>query len=197
MASSLFVNAMQVNFDSELTMEHSGMDKMFKSLEDSGLKGFLEASNLVYEEAVIEFSFSEYSKGDMIEMQSQFSGSDEPFRAPKKKKEMKIEFRLLHDVVAKALCAKSGSFDQGFAIQISVLLQNIVKENLGKSVKLHPQKVLKSKSVNTYIKKNLKIKPAGESSMHNDDTASNTEGGESQGALLVRKIGSKDQQPRI
>ncbi|KZV56703.1 hypothetical protein F511_30048 [Dorcoceras hygrometricum] len=44
-------------------------------------------------------------------MRNRFSGSDEPFRAPSKKKGMKFEYRLLHDIVAKALCAKAGSFD--------------------------------------------------------------------------------------
>ncbi|KZV32564.1 hypothetical protein F511_36772 [Dorcoceras hygrometricum] len=113
---------------------------------------------------------------------------------------MPIEFRLLHDIVAKALCAKAGSFDQvtskkldlmiaitaglkfnwaqilfqvlnmvqtpkrqsqGFSIQVSTLLQHI-KENLGESVKLHSQKVLTSKSVQTYIKRKYEIKPTGE-----------------------------------
>ncbi|KZV27980.1 hypothetical protein F511_25857 [Dorcoceras hygrometricum] len=97
--------------------------------------------------------------GDVTEMRSQFSGSDEPFKASNKKKEMKIEFRLLHDVVAKTLYAKAGSFDQ----------------------------VLTSKSVQTYMKKNLDIKPTGESSKHNEDTANNTEGGESQGARPVER----------
>ncbi|KZV50398.1 hypothetical protein F511_28881 [Dorcoceras hygrometricum] len=41
-------------------------------------------------------------------MRQQFSGSDEPFKAPNKKKEMKIEFRLQHNIVAKALSAKAG-----------------------------------------------------------------------------------------
>ncbi|KZV18551.1 protein transport protein sec31-like [Dorcoceras hygrometricum] len=40
---------------SVLVMKHVGMEKMFKSLKDTWLKGFLEASNLVYEDAVIEF----------------------------------------------------------------------------------------------------------------------------------------------
>ncbi|KZV16224.1 hypothetical protein F511_11129 [Dorcoceras hygrometricum] len=123
---------------------------MFKSLEETGLKGFLEASDSVYEGAVIEFfanakviagtivifvanrkmvltkdvfteafglptegidKFSGYSKGYYGWMQRRFSGSDEPFKAPNKKKEMKMEFRLLHDIIAKALCAKAGSFD--------------------------------------------------------------------------------------
>ncbi|KZV20412.1 hypothetical protein F511_30642 [Dorcoceras hygrometricum] len=75
MASSLSINAMQVNFESVLTMEHTGMVRLFKSLEETGLKGFLE------------------------------------FMAPNKKKEMKVEYRLLHDIVTKALCAKAGSLD--------------------------------------------------------------------------------------
>ncbi|KZV23041.1 hypothetical protein F511_28711 [Dorcoceras hygrometricum] len=223
MASSLFVNTLQVNFDFALTMEHNGMIKMFISLEESGLKEFLEASDSIFEEAVVEFfanskviagtivslvgtrkiaitkdmfakvfwlpsegltNFLNIPEETVTKMRSQFSGSDEPFRSPNKKKGMKIEFRLLHDVIAKALCTKAGSFDQvtsekldmmiaitvglkvnwaqvlfqvllnmvntpkrqwqGFSIQISALLQNIVKGNLGESVKFHPQKVLTS-----------------------------------------------------
>ncbi|KZV36708.1 hypothetical protein F511_36813 [Dorcoceras hygrometricum] len=151
MASVVFVNALQVNFDSVLTVEHSGMVNMFKSLEDSGLKGFLEGSGWVYEEAVLEFftnakilagtivslvgarriaitkdtlievfeltsegitNFLTIPKETALEIRRHFSGSDEPFKAPNKKRDMPIEFRLLHDIVAKALCTKAGSFDQ-------------------------------------------------------------------------------------
>ncbi|KZV14498.1 hypothetical protein F511_42799 [Dorcoceras hygrometricum] len=226
MAISFFVNAMQVDFASVLAMEHSGMVRMFKSLEYTGLKGFLEASGSVYEGAVLEFfanakvifgmiisfvanrklaltkevfaesfglptegitRFLDIPKQNVVEMWRRFSGSDVPFRAPSKKKEMKVVFRLLHEKVAKALCAKAGSFDvvtseqldlmlaitaglkvnsaqvlfqvllsmvsnpnrqsQGFAVQISVLLQNLVQSDLGATVKLHPQKVLTNKSV--------------------------------------------------
>ncbi|KZV24362.1 hypothetical protein F511_25571 [Dorcoceras hygrometricum] len=55
MAAFFFFNTMQIDFESVLAMEHSGMAKMFKSLEDTGLKGFLEASSSVYEAAVVEF----------------------------------------------------------------------------------------------------------------------------------------------
>ncbi|KZV36560.1 hypothetical protein F511_23589 [Dorcoceras hygrometricum] len=213
-----------------LVMKHDGMKKMFKSLEDTWLKGFLEAFDLVYEGDVIEFfvnvkvivgtivssmgnrkmaltkdvftevfglstegltTFMDITKESVVEMRSLFSGSDEPFRAPNKKKGMKMEFRLLHDIVAKALCTKAGSFDvvllsmvnnskrqsQGFAVQVSVLLEKLVKTDLGDSVNLHPQKVLTNKSVQTYIKKNLE-KPTGESTKHAEDTATNTDGDE-------------------
>ncbi|KZV28600.1 hypothetical protein F511_38379, partial [Dorcoceras hygrometricum] len=38
---------------------------------------------------------------------------------------------------------------QGFTVQLSVLLNRLVKADLGESVKLHPQKVLTNKSVHT------------------------------------------------
>ncbi|KZV51126.1 hypothetical protein F511_43832 [Dorcoceras hygrometricum] len=112
-------------------------------------------------------------------MRSRFSATDVPFRAPSKKREMKVEYRLLHDIVAKSLCAKAGSFDtvknekfqlmvaissgmtvnwakilfrvllgmvnnpkkksQVFAVQVTILLANLVKADLGESIKLHPQ----------------------------------------------------------
>ncbi|KZV36819.1 hypothetical protein F511_03543 [Dorcoceras hygrometricum] len=111
--------------------------------------------------------------------------------APNKKKEMKMEYRLLHDIVAKALCAKAGSLDvvtskkfdlmvaisaglksQGFAMQLSVLLKRLVKVDLGEAVKLNPQRVLNNKSVHTYMKKNLVVGPAGETSKVSGATTS-------------------------
>ncbi|KZV27675.1 hypothetical protein F511_11903 [Dorcoceras hygrometricum] len=44
-------------------------------------------------------------------MKRLFSATDVPFRPQNKKKDMKVEYRLLHDIVAKSLCAKAGSFD--------------------------------------------------------------------------------------
>ncbi|KZV38383.1 hypothetical protein F511_13954 [Dorcoceras hygrometricum] len=133
-----------------LVMKHDGMEKIFKSMEDTGIKGFLEAYDLVYEGDVIEFFVSarviagtivssvgnrkmvltkdlftevfglpiegqtnlmDIPKDTVVEIGSLFSGSDDPFKAPNKKKGMKINFHLLHDIVAKALCVKAGSFD--------------------------------------------------------------------------------------
>ncbi|KZV39263.1 zinc finger CCCH domain-containing protein 64-like [Dorcoceras hygrometricum] len=54
MAASFFVNAMQVNFISVLTMENSGMVRIFKSLEGTRLKGFWRHDS-VNESAVVEF----------------------------------------------------------------------------------------------------------------------------------------------
>ncbi|KZV44622.1 hypothetical protein F511_33030 [Dorcoceras hygrometricum] len=258
MAASLFGNALQVDFDSVLAMEHAGMVQMFKNLEETGLKGFLTASDLVYESAVVEFfanakmlagtivsfvankkvaitkeSFIEafglqiegmfgflgIQKETVDEMRIKFSRTDAPFRTPSKKKQMKMEFRILHDIVAKAPF-KDGSFDMvtsekfdlmvaitvglkvnwaqvlfqvllnmvntpkcqshGFAIQISVLVQNVVKEDLGELVKLHLQKVWTSKSVQIYIKKKSDVKSTGETSTQQEDTERNNEGNETQ-----------------
>ncbi|KZV20542.1 hypothetical protein F511_32044 [Dorcoceras hygrometricum] len=102
---------------------------------------------------------------------------------------MKMEFRLLHDIVAKALCEKARSFDMVTSekFDLMVAISAGLKADLGESVKLHPQKALTSKSVLTYVKKNLKVIPAGESSKQTEDTASDTEGGESHIAQPVGK----------
>ncbi|KZV17970.1 hypothetical protein F511_39610 [Dorcoceras hygrometricum] len=84
-------NRSEVEFESMLAMEHTGMTRMFKYLEDTGLKGFLQDT--------------------VMEMRNRFSTADVSFKAPSKKREIKIEYRLLHDMFAKSLCAKSGSFD--------------------------------------------------------------------------------------
>ncbi|KZV37750.1 Transcripteion factor [Dorcoceras hygrometricum] len=55
MAASFSVNTLQVDFESVLAMEHSGMVDMFKALENTGLKGFLNATGSVYEAAVVVF----------------------------------------------------------------------------------------------------------------------------------------------
>ncbi|KZV29188.1 hypothetical protein F511_30661 [Dorcoceras hygrometricum] len=55
MAASFFVNALQIDFESVLSMEHSGMVHMFKNLENTGLKGFLNTTRSVYEAGVVEF----------------------------------------------------------------------------------------------------------------------------------------------
>ncbi|KZV29048.1 hypothetical protein F511_15139 [Dorcoceras hygrometricum] len=125
----------------------------------------------------------------VAEMKKVFVGTDVSFRPPNKKKNMKVEYRLLHDIVAKALCAKDGSFDvmmsekfemmvaistglklvhtssrqsQGFAVPFSILLDKVVQADLGESVKLHLLKVLNDRSVLIYMKKNQAVPQAGQ-----------------------------------
>ncbi|KZV31295.1 hypothetical protein F511_42177 [Dorcoceras hygrometricum] len=151
MASSLFVNTLQVDFTSVLTMEHAGMVRMFKTLKDTGLRGFLEATTPVFESAVVEyFSNSRVLAGTIVsavcgqklvvmedifsgtfklptqgmknfygiptetisEMRTRFSATTVTFQSSGKKRDLLFEYRLLHDIVAKSLCAKAGSFDK-------------------------------------------------------------------------------------
>ncbi|KZV26662.1 hypothetical protein F511_25653 [Dorcoceras hygrometricum] len=127
------------------------MVRMFKALEDTGLRGFLEGTTLVFESAVTEFfsnarviagtivstvsgkklvvteemfsrtfklptegmqNLSGIPNETIAEMRTRFSATTVPFKSSGKKKDLLFEYRLLHDIVAKSLCAKAGSFDK-------------------------------------------------------------------------------------
>ncbi|KZV30926.1 hypothetical protein F511_28876 [Dorcoceras hygrometricum] len=224
MTSSLFINTLQVNFESVIGMEHAGMVGMFKSLEDTGFHEFLEGTTYIFESAVTEFlsnarviagtvvstvrgqklvvteeifsgtfklptegmpNFANIPNETIAEMRTKFSATKVPFKISGKKRELFFEYRLLHDIVAKSLCAKAGSFDsvtcenfkfmvaisagisvnwgrilfhrllrmvqnprkqsQGYTVQISMLMELLVKADLGASTKLHAKKVLTNK----------------------------------------------------
>ncbi|KZV57213.1 hypothetical protein F511_41224 [Dorcoceras hygrometricum] len=114
-----------------------------------------------------------------------------------KKKEMKFEYRLLCDIMAKTISVKAGSFDsltmekflmltviicevkinwnrvlfnilkdmvaagsrqaKGYAIQISLLLENIPNLELGESSEFPSSKILTDKTVHRYIVLNEKV----------------------------------------
>ncbi|KZV50684.1 hypothetical protein F511_29288 [Dorcoceras hygrometricum] len=166
--ASFVVNALQVNFESVLIMDDAGMVKMFRSLDTS--------------EGMVRFSgLPSKAVADMKKML--FSVTDAPFKPSNKKKNMKVEYRLLHDIVAKSLSTKAGSFDvtlaamvstpgkksRGYAIPLSFLLEKLVKPDLGESVALHPLKVLNHKSDLTYMKKNQVAPQAATVNMMRDD----------------------------
>ncbi|KZV18355.1 pheophytinase, chloroplastic [Dorcoceras hygrometricum] len=178
--ASFVHNALQVNFDSVLTMADEGMVKIFRSPEESGLRGFLGVSGSVYEKALQQESFVDLfnlpSEGILgftnlpgkavADMNEMFSATDAHFRPSSKNKDMKVEYRLLNDIVAKSLTAKAGSFDAvtterfdimsyAYGVRLSLLLEKLVQDDLGESVALHPLKVLNTKSVHTYKLKNL------------------------------------------
>ncbi|KZV40210.1 hypothetical protein F511_39251 [Dorcoceras hygrometricum] len=218
---SFVVNALQVNFDSVLSMEDAGIVRMFNSLAKSGLRGFLGVPGSVFEEALNQFFanatviagtiVSTMENRKMVITQVVFA---EAFHLPTeghKKKDMKVEYRLLHYIVAKSLSAKAGSFDvvtterfdmmvaisiglkvnwthvlfrtlvamvsshgnqsQGFSVQLSILLEKLVKADLGESMALHPLKVLNTKLVHTYLKKNQDAPTSGEESKASGDKA--------------------------
>ncbi|KZV14285.1 RNA-directed DNA methylation 4 [Dorcoceras hygrometricum] len=152
--ASFTVNALQVNFESVLSMDNAGMVKMFKSLEELGLRVFLGASGSVFEGALTEFfanatfiaetivstmakmkivitkdvfaemfhltidwivSFYGLSIKAVADVKVLFSGTDVSFRPSNKKKDMKVEYRLLHDIVAKYLSVKESWGVRGVA----------------------------------------------------------------------------------
>ncbi|KZV50350.1 dystroglycan-like [Dorcoceras hygrometricum] len=150
MAASLIRKSLQINFDSVLSLSNEGMVSMFKTLESSGICGFLGCSAIIYEKYLVNFFenaivrgnsvislvqgvFVEFSEEqfagvfeqptegltsmnelptDLItEVRRAFSASGEMIKTSCKKKEMKIEFRLMNDILAKTVTAKAGSFD--------------------------------------------------------------------------------------
>ncbi|KZV55495.1 hypothetical protein F511_35070 [Dorcoceras hygrometricum] len=159
---------------------------------------------------------------------SKFSATEVPFKISGKKRELLFEYHLLHDIVAKSLCAKAGSFDsvtcekfefmvaisagiivnwgkilfqrllgmvqnpkkqsQGYIVPVSMLMEILVKDDLGTSIKLHAKKILNSKQVENYIKTNQSIAPEGETNQRTEDTASNIEGGASQNSQPIQPL---------
>ncbi|KZV40256.1 hypothetical protein F511_19392, partial [Dorcoceras hygrometricum] len=127
------------------------------------------------------------------------SFSGEPVSISGKKKEMKVEFRLLCDILAKTISVKAGSFDaitqekflmmvaiicgvrinwsricfnilkdmvtpgtrqdKGYAIQISLLLENVPNLELGESSEFPSSKILTEKTVHQYVVLNDKAEP--------------------------------------
>ncbi|KZV18199.1 hypothetical protein F511_20148 [Dorcoceras hygrometricum] len=181
MASSLIQNTIQVNFDSVLSISDEGMVGMFKSLESTGLRGFLGYPSVIYEQDLENFfsnatvsgntvestisgkfveieedrfagmfnlpiegltSMDEVPKDLIFDARSAFSTGGEQIKTSCKKGEMKIEFRLMNDILAKTVTAKAGSFDAltherfllmtaihfGLKINWSKLLFNILKD---------------------------------------------------------------------
>ncbi|KZV19071.1 hypothetical protein F511_44616 [Dorcoceras hygrometricum] len=129
MASSLYSNAQHIDFDSVLAMDDPGMVSMFEALMASGLRGFLGCPAVVTVGGQIveitEKLFAESFElpvdglGDLSEMpkdaifyaRSIVSLSGEQINLSGRKNQMKMPYRLLCDIVAKAISVKSGSFN--------------------------------------------------------------------------------------
>ncbi|KZV38740.1 hypothetical protein F511_26802 [Dorcoceras hygrometricum] len=131
MASSFYSNAQHVDFDSVLGMDDHGMVSMFEALMASGLRGFLDALGVIISTVggqLVEISEKLFAKafelpvdglGDLSEMpkdaifdaRSIVSLSGEPISLSGRKNQMKMPFRLLCDIVAKAISVKAGSFN--------------------------------------------------------------------------------------
>ncbi|KZV42849.1 hypothetical protein F511_13602 [Dorcoceras hygrometricum] len=120
MALSLTQNALQINFDSVLSLSDGGMVSMFKALEEySGKfsKGVTVNISEVQFAGIFDLptegltSVNDLPANLINEGRRAFSEIGELIKPSCKKKEMKIVFRLLNDILAKAITAKAGSFD--------------------------------------------------------------------------------------
>ncbi|KZV43244.1 hypothetical protein F511_09830 [Dorcoceras hygrometricum] len=132
MASSFITNSYQINFESVLMIhDNEGMLNMFKALEASGLRQFLGLFALPSEGIK---NFSEVPKDIEYDARSLFSQKAGQIEVHGKKKFMKHEFRLLNDILAKAITVKAGSFDSVTVerFQMMTAIQYGLKVNWGK-----------------------------------------------------------------
>ncbi|KZV25923.1 hypothetical protein F511_30409 [Dorcoceras hygrometricum] len=114
-------------------------------------------------------SIDEVPKDLIYDARSIFSTSGEPIKTSCKKKEMKIEFCLLNDILAKSVTVKAGSFDavthERFLLMIAIHFGLKINWNkfgapnltLGEAKTFPPLKILTVKIVGTYVAKNKYI----------------------------------------
>ncbi|KZV44311.1 hypothetical protein F511_25916 [Dorcoceras hygrometricum] len=180
MAASFFVIAMQVDFASVLAMEHTDMGAMTEFFPNAKViagtivsfvanrkvvvtrDAFAEAFGLPTERMI---SFLDITPQTVVEMRRKNSGTDVPFRSPNKKKEMKMEYRLLHDIVARNSFTKICGASECSAEESG-------EHRPWRAREITPTQVLNGKSVETYMKKNLGVGPAGETSKVSGATVS-------------------------
>ncbi|KZV55715.1 hypothetical protein F511_26929 [Dorcoceras hygrometricum] len=176
MASSLYVNTVHVFFDSVLAMDNTGMVAMFESLVATGLKGFLVFPAVIHEAALLEF-FENGSVGDglvitkdiVFDARSIVSLSGEPagsFDAITQEKFLmmaentcgvRINWNRLFFNILKDMVTAGTRQAKGYAIQISLILENVPKLELGESSEFPSSKILTEKTVHRYIVLNDKV----------------------------------------
>ncbi|KZV39877.1 hypothetical protein F511_18681 [Dorcoceras hygrometricum] len=140
---------------------------------------------------------SEIPKDVVFYARSIVSMSGEPVSLSGKKSQMKVEYRLLCNIMAKSISVKAGSFNaitvekfsmvtavvcgvrmnwarvlfnilkkmvtpgskqaKGFAVQISLMLENIPNLELGESSEFPASKLLTEKTVHRYVSLNDKV----------------------------------------
>ncbi|KZV53963.1 transcription initiation factor TFIID subunit 8-like [Dorcoceras hygrometricum] len=172
MASSLFINTVHVCFESVLAMDDQDMMTMLESLMATGLKGFMGCPAVIHEDELLEFfanktfelpvegltDLTEIPKDLVFDTRSIVSLSGEPVSTFGKKKEMKIEFRLLCDILAKTISVKAGSFDaltmERFLMLTAIICE--VKINWNR-FEFPSSKILTEKTVHRYVVLNEKV----------------------------------------
>ncbi|KZV34648.1 hypothetical protein F511_23367 [Dorcoceras hygrometricum] len=107
MASSFYTHTLHVDFESFLVMDNPGMVSVFNALMASGLEGFLGCTAVLYEAALVDF----FENGSVRDGLVVITVNGEPVSTSGKKSQMKIEYRLLCDIMAKTISVKAGSFN--------------------------------------------------------------------------------------
>ncbi|KZV34313.1 hypothetical protein F511_38645 [Dorcoceras hygrometricum] len=125
MASSLISSSLHIDFDSVFGIDDVGLVQMFELFITTGLKEFLGCPAVFYKSALTEF-FENGSVRDVMVVSTIVGTtveiSEEIFAAMFElsteeqvsischKREMKIEYRLLSDILANTIYVKAGSF---------------------------------------------------------------------------------------
>ncbi|KZV18336.1 hypothetical protein F511_23934 [Dorcoceras hygrometricum] len=207
---SVFNAPLHVDFESILAMDNPDMVSVFNAIMASGLEGFLGCPTVLYEAALVDFFengsvrdglvFSTVN-GVTVDITEQLFA--EAFELPVdvstsgKKSQMKIEYRLLSDIMAKTISVKAGSFNanttekffmltaivcgvrinwtsvlfnifkkmvtpgtkqaKGFAIQVSLVRENILNLELDESSEFPSSKILTERTIHRYIVLNDKV----------------------------------------
>ncbi|KZV14829.1 hypothetical protein F511_40766 [Dorcoceras hygrometricum] len=126
MASSLYSNAQHVDFDSVLAMDDPGMDALVDFFENASVRNRVVFSTVggqivKISEKLFAESFelpvegledlSEMPKDAIFDARSIVSLSGEQINLSGRKNQMKMPYRLLCDIVTKAISVKAGSFN--------------------------------------------------------------------------------------
>ncbi|KZV29775.1 dystroglycan-like [Dorcoceras hygrometricum] len=123
MASAYYSNTVHIDFASVLAMENPCMVSVFNALMASGLEGFLGCPAVIYESELVDFfkngsvrdglvvNLSKMPKDKIFDARSIVSMLGEPVSLSGRKGQMKIEYRLLCDIMAKSISVKAGSFN--------------------------------------------------------------------------------------
>ncbi|KZV32638.1 hypothetical protein F511_14762 [Dorcoceras hygrometricum] len=211
MASSLISNSHHIDFESVFRLDDAGMVQMFETLIATGLKEILGCPAVFYEYALTEFfansslredgmvvsTIGDVPKNFVFDARSLFSDSKEQVSMSCLKKALKFHYRLLHDILAKTIYVKAGSFDsvtrdrfllmtaitfdvkinwssllfgvfkemvtpgsrqeKGYAIQICVLLRNVLGLELGESKSFPVPRILNEKTVHRFVSVNENV----------------------------------------
>ncbi|KZV40490.1 hypothetical protein F511_23827 [Dorcoceras hygrometricum] len=95
----------------------------------------------------------------VFDARTAFSYDGEQLNTSCQKREMKFEFRLLNDILAKTVTVKAGSFDAVTHERFLMMLPSMGAPDLelGESKDFPPLKILTAKTVGTYVAENKNI----------------------------------------